>query len=95
MIESKAGCLRVTAPMVMDNARGLLDAGRDAFGDGRGRQVVDLAAVREADSSALAVMLGWLRATEGRGTQVVFANIPGSVRSLAELYGLIDLLPLA
>lgn len=93
MIERHADCLRVTAPMVMDNARGLLEAGRSAFSGNR--EVVDLGGVTEVDSSALAVMLGWLRAAEGRGAQVVFANLPASVRSLAELYGLTDLLPLA
>jgi len=93
MIERQPDHLRVTAPMVMANARGLLDAGRAAFK--QTREVVDLGAVTEADSSALAVMLGWLRAAEGQGTHLTFTNTPAGVRSLAELYGIADLFPLA
>jgi phospholipid transport system transporter-binding protein len=51
--------------------------------------------VSEADSSAVAVMLGWLRAADAASARVRFAHIPAGVRSLAELYGVTDLLPLA
>ncbi|WP_434513546.1 lipid asymmetry maintenance protein MlaB [Dechloromonas sp. ARDL1] len=93
MIERQSGRLLVTAPMIMGNARGLLDAGRSALQ--RGEAVFDFSAVDEADSSAIAVMLGWLRAADAAGAQVRFAHIPAGVRSLAELYGVTDLLPLA
>lgn len=92
MIERQAGQLKVTAPMVMSNARGLLEAGRSALKEVR--ETVDLGGVAEADSSALAVMLGWLRTAESRGQQVAFANAPAGLRSLAELYGVVELLPL-
>ena len=58
MIVREADRLIVTAPLVMDNARSLLEAGRAAFM--AGEQVIDLGRVDEADSSALAVMLGWM-----------------------------------
>lgn len=93
MIERDADRLRVTAPMVMDNARGLLEAGRSAL-EGKGG-VIDLGAVTEADSSALAVMLGWLRTAEAEGAKISFANMPAGVRSLADLYGVAELLPQA
>jgi len=93
MIERQAGHLRVTVPMVMANARGLLDAGRSAFKESR--ETVDLAAVGEVDSSSVAVLLGWLRAAEGSGIHLAFANAPASLRSLADLYGVTELLPLA
>lgn len=93
MIERRADRLCVTAPMVMANARGLLEAGRSALKEKQ--ETVDLGAVAEADSSALAVMLGWLRTAEARGAKLVFANAPAGLRSLAELYGIADLLPLA
>lgn len=93
MIERKDGCLYVVAPMTMANARGLLDAGRSALQ--QGEMVFDFTAVAEADSSAIAVMLGWLRAADASGACVKFAHIPAGVRSLAELYGVTDLLPLA
>ena len=93
MIERQGGRLLVKAPLVMANARGLLEAGRAALQPGE--QVFDFSQVAEADSSAVAVMLGWLRAAELSRSTVKFAEIPNGVRSLAELYGVSDLLPLA
>jgi phospholipid transport system transporter-binding protein len=60
-----------------------------------GEQIIDLGQVVEADSSALAVMLGWMRAASVSRSTIKFAHIPVGVRSLAELYGVADLLPLA
>jgi phospholipid transport system transporter-binding protein len=60
-----------------------------------GEQVFDFSEVTEADSSAIAVMLGWLRAAEMLRSDVKFAQIPNGVRALAELYGVTELLPLA
>ena len=93
MIEREAGRLIVKVPLVMDNARGLLEAGRSALQPGE--QVFDFCEVAAADSSALAVMLGWLRDANRSGATVRFANVPVGVRSLAELYGITNLLPLA
>ncbi|TXT29106.1 MAG: NTP binding protein [Rhodocyclaceae bacterium] len=93
MIEREAGRLVIKVPLVMANARGLLEAGRSALQPGE--QVFDFSEVTEADSSALAVMLGWLRAAGLARSTVKFANIPNGVVSLAELYGVTELLPLA
>jgi len=93
MIEREAGHLVVKVPLVMTNARGLLEAGRSALQPGE--QVFDFSEVTEADSSALAVMLGWLRAASLSRSSVKFAHIPAGVVSLAELYGVTELFPLA
>ncbi|PKO38813.1 MAG: hypothetical protein CVU31_18230 [Betaproteobacteria bacterium HGW-Betaproteobacteria-4] len=93
MIERETGRLVVKVPLVMANARGLLEAGRSALQPGE--QVFDFSEVTEADSSALAVMLGWLRAATLSRSTVKFAHIPNGVVSLAELYGVTELLPLA
>jgi len=93
MIEREAGRLVIKVPMVMANARGLLEAGRSALQPGE--QVFDLAQVDDADSSAVAVMLGWLRVASRSRSTLKFAHIPAGVRSLAELYGVAELLPLA
>jgi len=92
MIEHEGGRLVVKVPLLMANARGLLEAGRSVLQPGE--QIFDFSAVTEADSSAIAVMLGWLRAAEQARATVKFANIPAGVRSLAELYGVSELLPL-
>ena len=93
MIEREARRLVVKVPLVMTNARGLLEAGRSALQPGE--QVFDFSEVTEADSSALAVMLGWLRAASLSQSTVKFAHIPTGVISLAELYGVTELFPLA
>ena len=91
MIDSVDGRLRVTCPMTLDNADALLAAGLAAMRPGE--NVFDLSQVFEADSSALAVMLGWLR--RAGQSSLKFAQVPAGVRSLAELYGVTELLPLA
>lgn len=93
MIEREGGRLLVKVPLVMANARGLLDAGRSALQPGE--QIFDFSEVSEADSSAIAVMLAWLRSAELSRSTVTFAHIPAGVSSLAELYGVTELLPLA
>lgn len=92
MIDIEAGRYVVRAPLVMDNARSLMDAGCALLQPGE--MVFDFSQVTEADSSALAVMLGWLRSAESTRSTLKFAQIPNGVRSLAELYGVAELLPL-
>lgn len=93
MIEREAQRLMVKVPMVMANARGLLEAGRSELQPGE--QIFALGQIGGADSSAIAVMLGWLRVASRSRSTVKFAHIPPGVRSLAELYGVTELLPLA
>ena len=91
MIERTEAGLRVTVPMLVPNAAALLAAGNAVFSENA--ETVDLAAVDKADSSALAVMLGWLRAAESAGRQLKFINLPTGVKALAVLYGIDKLLP--
>jgi phospholipid transport system transporter-binding protein len=93
MIEAEGGRLHVGGPLTMANAGGLLEAGRSALQ--AGELVIDFAGVEEVDSTALAVMLGWLRAAEILRSTLKFDHIPPAVESLAELYGVSDLLPRA
>lgn len=93
MIHADGGRLIVKAPLIIANARALLEAGRSALQSGE--PVFDFSEVTEADSSALAVMLGWLRAADAARVSIRFANIPQGVTALAELYGVTELLPLA
>ena len=92
MIERNAGRLYVRTAMVMANAPALLAAGRATFSEPS--ETLDLAEVGEADSSALAVMLAWLRTASAEGRQLSFVNVPAGVQALADLYGVDELLPL-
>jgi len=96
MIEHAGNGLRVTAPMLIVNARSLLEAGRHYLRSGRlSKQVVlDLVAVSEVDSSALSIILAWLRTASEYGINLRMANPPANLISLATLYGVAELLPL-
>lgn len=93
MVERQDGRLVVGAPMLIGNARALLDAGRPLI-DGSVLEV-DLSAVSEVDSSALTVILAWMRTAAARGGSLRVARAPAALRSLADLYGVDDVLPLA
>lgn len=95
MIDHANGTLRVTVPMVIANARALLDRGRGCLRSGSSTAVLDLAAVAEVDSAAVSLVLAWLRTAEAHGVAVRIANPPASLISLAALYGVSELLPLA
>ncbi len=91
MIESADGRLLVKSAMTLDSARALQEAGRAFLS--AGTVVFDFSAVTEADSSAIAVMLDWLRQGKALGATVSFTGVPAAVRSLADLYGVAELLP--
>ncbi|HMV53337.1 MAG TPA: STAS domain-containing protein [Rhodocyclaceae bacterium] len=91
-IRESGGRLAVTGSLTIPQAARLLEEGarfvsaRDAL--------FDLAAVEQVDSSGVAVILGWMRAAQAAGHKVSVANAPGSLRSIAQLYGVDDILPL-
>ena len=98
MIEQIAdGRLRVSGPMLNANATDLLSSGRDFLRPGAVSTefVFDLSAVEETDSSALAVIFGWLRAARERNITLSITQPPSSMTSLAALYGVSDILPFA
>lgn len=54
--------------------------------------IVDLSGVTEVDSSAVSLLLEWRRAAQSAARRVEFVNIPSNLKSLADLYGVADLL---
>lgn len=57
--------------------------------------VIDLGGITEADSTALSLMLEWRREAAARGFHLAYANLPDAVQSLAAVYGIAELIPLA
>ncbi|HEY4679629.1 MAG TPA: STAS domain-containing protein, partial [Candidatus Angelobacter sp.] len=57
--------------------------------------VVDFSRVTTVDSSAVSLMLEWSRQFNSNSTKISFIHLSQSLRSLAELYGVIDLIPIA
>jgi phospholipid transport system transporter-binding protein len=93
MIEVAGDRIRVAGPVVIASAAALKSAGDGAVA--AGATIVDLADVTEADSSAVALLLSWLRVAQELKQNLSIVNPPESIRSLATLYGVADLLPLA
>ncbi len=90
MIACEGDRCTVQGPITVDNVESLLGEGNERFA---GAQVtVDLAAVTEVDSSALSLLLEWRREAGRKGRAVRFLNLPANLKSLAELYGVTDLL---
>jgi len=83
----------LSGPVTLANVAALLEEGRRHLAEGAG--TVDLAGVTELDSSALALLLSWLREARAGGRAVAFANLPESLQTIARLYGVEDLLPAA
>lgn len=56
---------------------------------------VDFAGVTESDSTALSLLLEWQRAAKARGWKIACVNLPANLHSLAEVYGVLELLVLS
>jgi phospholipid transport system transporter-binding protein len=96
MIDRDGNTYRVASPMLIANARALLEAGRSLLDAETEKEVrLDLALVREADSSALAVLFALRRAAAARGRTLSVVNPPAGFISIAGLYGVAESLPLA
>jgi phospholipid transport system transporter-binding protein len=79
--------------MTMETASGLLAGGVAALG--KGEPQFDLSGVADIDSSGLAVLFGWQRAAQAQGMTLRIVNPPRNLISLAEMYGVSELLPLS
>ncbi len=81
---------RVQGRITIDNARALLADGLRQFSkDGL---VVDLSQLEDVDSSAVSLLLEWLREAQRNQRKLRFANLPDNLKSLAALYGVLDLI---
>ncbi len=88
MIERDGNQLRVTGALTLANVTALSEAGKQQLS---GDVVVDLAGVTEVDSTALSLLLEWRRTAQQNNFRISFRNLPESLKSLAALYGVADL----
>ena len=72
------------------NARTVLAEGLRAIAGGQ--PGIDLSGLATVDSSAVATLLAWKRAAAARQVPLALHNLPPSLLSLAELYGVAELL---
>jgi phospholipid transport system transporter-binding protein len=89
MIERDGNQLRLRGAITIANAAALCEAGKQQLD--AGDLVVDLAAVTEVDSTALSLLFEWRRAAQQKNLHIAFRNLPESLKSLAALYGVTEL----
>jgi phospholipid transport system transporter-binding protein len=90
MIACEGGRCTVQGPVNLEHAVALLERGNELFT--APQMTLDLAAVTEVDSTALSLLLEWRREAARNGRSIRYLNLPANLRSLAELYGVAELL---
>jgi phospholipid transport system transporter-binding protein len=93
MIRREGRRIVLSGPVTLANVGALFEEGRRHIDEGV--SLVDLADVAELDSSLLAMLLAWLREAKSRGHELAFVNLPAALSTIARLYGVEGLLPLA
>ncbi len=91
MIRREGDRMVVSGALTLANVAAALGQGSAAIGEGV--RTVDLGEVGELDSSALALLLAWLREAKRRNGDLVFSNLPQGLTTIARLYGVAELLP--
>ena len=88
MLTREGDQLKVAGPMNIESAPALLS---QSSGMLSGVALVDLSGVTEVDSAAVSLLLEWRRQAQNNALR--FAHLPSALRSLADLYGVADLIP--
>lgn len=94
MITRSGNRLQLTGDVTMSTISQLLAGGLfpvDTKADGNELQI-DLSGLGKVDSSAVSLMLSWMREAKQGNLQVRFVNVPENLASLAKLYGVADVL---
>lgn len=92
-MEAGGNIVRVSGRMTMETAANLFGKGAPMTNGGTDL-VVDLAQVEVIDSSAVSLMLAWLRAAQRSKVKLSFINVPENLQSLANMYGVAETLSL-
>jgi phospholipid transport system transporter-binding protein len=90
MISCANGRCTLSGSITMRNATAVLEEGKRLFNGSS--VVVDLAGITELDSSAVSILLEWRRALKAENRRIEYINIPPNLQSLADLYGVSELL---
>ena len=93
MIRRDGERMLVSGALTLASVAADLEQGKAAIAEGA--RSIDLAEVGELDSSALALLLAWLREAKRQGRQLTFTNLPQGLTAIASLYGVAELLSAA
>lgn len=93
MIERTGNRLQVSGDVTMATVNALFKEGLNLSLNGAADNgvIVDFARLGKVDSSAVSLMLAWLRETQRSNASLKFANVPANLSSLANLYGVAEL----
>jgi phospholipid transport system transporter-binding protein len=83
--------ITLSGHLTMLNTPAIYTQGLQALSAGEWR--VDCAQLESSDSSAVALLLAWLRAAQAKNCQLSVSGLPSSLLSLASLYGVDEMLP--
>jgi phospholipid transport system transporter-binding protein len=81
---------QLASALTAHTLRPVYEAGLAAIG--RGETQFDFSSVTALDSAAVAAMVGWRREALRHGARLDYLHVPASLSSLAQLYGVADLL---
>ena len=84
--------IQISGRLTVDEVATLTDLGAQAAS--QTDWVVNLQQVEAVDSSAVSLMLFWVREAKRNKINLCFLNVPENLLSLARLYGVAELLPL-
>jgi phospholipid transport system transporter-binding protein len=85
-------CCRIAGAVTVDSVGGLLRELLPRLA--KGIDTLDFSAVEAADSAALALIFSAMRHARQAGHSLACTGLPASFTTLAELYGVSDLLPI-
>ena len=91
MISKNGERFELKGSVTMDNARAIMEEGQALFNHEDVK--VDLAGVDEVDSSAVSILLQWMREAKLRNQPILFFNLPANLKSLIALYGVDEMIP--
>ena len=90
MLTCADGRCMLSGPVTMRTVTGGLEESQRLFNGSR--VVIDLSGVTELDSAAVSLLLEWRRGARAANRELEFINIPANLTSLADLYGVSELL---
>lgn len=85
------GHIRVSGELSFDTVPGLAARVADVV-HGEKKVIVDLGAVKRADSAGLALLIEWRRQAERQQCKLYFDNIPQQLQAIASVSGVTELL---
>jgi len=89
--------LQVSGSVTISTANAVFKDGLKLLGSGgtNKNMVIDFNQLEKVDSSAVSLMLVWMREAQRSNVALRFANVPENLMSLTKLYGVAELLPLS